>query len=412
MSETEKRLVGPDTAIRNYPRLLRRYARLLELTSDLVSTLELDTLLKHIVDAAKELTNSAGASLLLYDSTSHQMYFEAATDELIAGLNRTAVPAENSFAGWIFTHNEPVISDDVLNDPRFFREVDVLTQFRTQTLLGVPLRTKDHTIGVIEAVNKRKGKFNDEDLQILQALAAQAAIAITNSRLFKQSDLVAEIVHELRTPLASLTAASHLLQREGIPEDQRLKLADTIFSEVMRLNDMATNFLEFARLESGRVRMNREPIHLGGLIRECLEVIRPQAEADRITLETEIDPSIAPVDGDRNMLKQLLLNLLTNAIKYNQREGQVKVSLLREGGEVAIAVKDTGHGIAPEYLKRLFERFYRVPDEAGRVKGSGLGLAIAKRIAESHHGNIDVVSALGEGSTFIVRLPLGAAQPS
>jgi GAF domain-containing protein len=233
---------GPETAIRNYPKLLARYQQLLELTSDLAATFDLDTLLQRIVVAARELTECEASSLLLYDHPSHSLYFEAATGALMGGVGQRTIPADNSIAGWVFTHGEPIVSDDVLNDPRFYRELDMLTRFETHSILGVPLRTKDKILGVIEAVNKHEGFFTDEDVQILETLAAQAAIALENSRLFTQSDLIAEIVHELRTPLAALTAAAHLLQRADLPLEQHQRLSETILTEVRRLNDVSTSW--------------------------------------------------------------------------------------------------------------------------------------------------------------------------
>lgn len=405
MSDKPDRSERELSAIRNYPRLVRRYARLVELTSDLVSTLDLDSVLRHVVNAVQELTECEAASLMLYDPQSHQLYFEAATNELTEGVGRTAVPAESSIAGWVFKHGEPLVVEDALREPRFFREVDVLTRFRTKTVLGVPLRTKMKTLGVIEALNKRHGMFDDQDVRLMQALAAQAAIAIENSRLFQQSDVIAEMVHELRTPLSSLMAAAYLLQRPDLPDDQRQRLGESIYGESKRLNEMATGFLDLSRLESGRTRFLREPVHLGGLVRECLEIVRPQAESERIVLSTDVDPTLAPVHGDRNLLKQLLLNLLTNALKYNRTDGSVLIAIRSENGDVALSVTDTGRGIPPESMAHIFERFYRVPDQEGQVLGTGLGLAIAKRIADGHRGRIEVTSEPGKGSTFTVHLP-------
>jgi len=396
-----------ESAVRKYPRLLLRFQRLLDLTSDLASTFDLDTLLQRIVVAARELTDCEASSLLLYDQQSHSLYFEAATGALVGGVGQRAIPADNSIAGWVFTHGQPLLSDDVMSDQRFFREIDALTRFETRSILGVPLKTKNKVMGVIESVNKMQGRFDEEDVQILQTLAAQAAIAIENSQLFKQSDLIAEIVHELRTPLASITAAAHLLQRPELPPERHRGLTHTMLSEVQRLNDLATDFLELSRLESGRVRIQREPVHLGGLVQECLEVVRPQAQSRQLELKTEMDPSIAPVRGDRRLLKQLLLNLLTNAIKYNRAGGEVVVSLRSAAAEVVMSVQDTGRGIDPRDVAHLFERFYRVREveTEEEVPGTGLGLAIARRIAESHQGVITVESQLGQGSVFSVHLP-------
>lgn len=405
VSESNLRSDRELSAIRNYPLLVRRYARLLEVTTDLATRLDLEGLLQRIVEAAQELTDCEAASLLLYDPQSQHLYFEAATNALMEGVGRQTVPTESSIAGWVFSHAEPLLVEDALTDPRFFREMDVLTRFQTHTVLGVPLRTQEKILGVIEAVNKRKGRFDDQDIRILQALAAQAAIHIENSRLFQQSDVVSEMVHELRTPLAALLAASYLLQRPDLPREQLEKLGGSIYSEVKRLNEMATDFLELARLESGRARFTREPVDLAGLVRECLEVVRPQADSERLRLEGVFSPEVGPVFGDRNRLKQVVLNLLTNAVKYNQRGGLIRVAVTREGTQALVSVSDTGRGIPAESLPHMFERFYRVPDQEGATSGSGLGLAIAKRIIEANRGTIEIESEIGKGSTFTVRLP-------
>jgi signal transduction histidine kinase len=198
------------------------------------------------------------------------------------------------------------------------------------------------------------------------------------------------------------------MQRTGLPDDQRLKLAKSVHDEAQRLNGMTTDFLELARLESGRTRFTREPVELSGLVYETLEVVRPQVEAEELTLATDVDRGLPPLQGDRNRLKQLLLNLLTNAVKYNQRGGRVEIRLQRQADEAVLEVGDTGRGIPRDALPHVFERFFRVPDQEGRVGGTGLGLAIAKRIAESHRGRIEVASEVGRGSTFTVHLPLGA----
>jgi signal transduction histidine kinase len=411
VSEHKAKPVSDSTAIRDYPRIYQRYARLLEVSSDLVSTLDLESLLLRIVEAARELTNAEAASLLLYDQDTQHLYFEAATDGLDEALSRTPIPIDNSIAGWVYTSGSPIAVDDVLGDPRFFREVDVLTQFQTRNVLGAPLKTKDKITGVIEVVNKRQAGFNEEDTRLLETLAAQAAIAIENTRLFQQSDLIAEMVHELRTPLASLTAAAYLLQRPDLPDDQRGKLGQTVYGEVRRLNDMASDFLDLSRLESGRVRMLREPVHLGGLVTECLEIIHPLADAEAIRIETDIDKDVPSVHGDRNRLKQVVLNLLTNAIKYNNRGGQVIVRLFRQDSMAVLAVSDTGRGIPPESLPHIFDRFYRVPELEQSTSGTGLGLTIAKRIVENHRGYMELESSLGEGSTFSVFLPVGGREP-
>jgi signal transduction histidine kinase len=215
------------------------------------------------------------------------------------------------------------------------------------------------------------------------------------------------MVHELRTPLSALSAAVHLLQRPEIKDEQRSKIRQTLFNEVQRLNELTTNFLELSRLESGRVRFEREPVLLEGLVRECIEIMRLQADSVGVSLETDIDRTLSPLMGDRNQLKRLLLNLITNAIKYNQKEGWVRISLHRKDDDAMLMVADNGRGIPAESIPNLFNRFYRVPDREGLISGTGLGLAIAKRITLNHGGTIEVDSKVGEGTTFKVILPFG-----
>jgi GAF domain-containing protein len=137
VTDVDRRSDRELSAIRNYPLLVRRYARLLEVTTDLASRLDLEDLLQRIVDAAQELTDCEAASLLLFDVQSQQLYFEAATNELAAGVGRQTVPTE-AHAGWCSRTSEPPLVDNALTDPRFFREA-TLTHFRTQSVLGVPL---------------------------------------------------------------------------------------------------------------------------------------------------------------------------------------------------------------------------------------------------------------------------------
>lgn len=391
----------------NSTELLQRYDRLLELTTELVSTLDLSVLLTLIVEAAKELTNCRAAALLLYNQQRNHLYFEAATEQLRSDDTLIAIPMENSIAGWVFTNRQPLIIEEPGEDPRFFREIDIVTSFPATNIIGIPLLTKDKIIGVIEAVNKTTGMFDDHDRRVLEALAAQAAIAIENSRLFRQSDMISELVHELRTPLSALSAAVHLLDREELEEFQRERIRQTIANEVHRLNELTTNFLEFSRLESGRMPFDKEPVHLEGLLRETYEILRPQADQEGVALEADIQQSLAPVMGDRNQLKRLLLNLINNAIKYNEAGGSVRAILTRQDHGVQISIQDTGVGIPQDQIGNLFDRYYRVPGSENSFGGTGLGLTIARRIVQNHAGRISVDSEPGKGSTFTIWLPGG-----
>jgi signal transduction histidine kinase len=408
MSSPSKRSAspGPDTIRRNYPLLLKRMERLMEVSRTLASTLDLNKLLRMIIQAAIELTDTEAASILLFDPHSGELRFEATTNIESAAMEGIVVPVESSIAGWIVTHSEPLVVPDTSKDSRWSQQVDQKTAFVTRSILGVPLVTRDKMLGAVEALNKRAGLFTEEDVTILQALSAQAAVAIVNARLFQQSDLIAEMVHELRTPLMALTATSHLLLRPDLPQGRHTELVGTLQRETTRLSQMTTDFLDMAKLESGRMRFTFELFDMRKLVEECVEVVHPQAAARGLRINVQASSGLPTLESDRGKIKQVILNLLTNAVKYNQEQGQitVEVSATQEG--VRVNVADTGKGIPPESMVHMFEKFYRVPDSEGYSSGTGLGLPIAKKIVENLGGEIGVHSVGGEGTTFYFILPV------
>ncbi len=386
--------------------LLTRYQRLIELSRHLASTLNLEALLDQIVHAAADLCDAEAASILLYDSVNHQLYFEATTNLDAQVMHGLVVPVENSVAGWIVTQRQPVILNEAQKDPRLYRRVAQATQVETRSLLGVPLITKDKVIGVLEAINKRSGQFTLEDQEVLVALGSQAAVAIENARLFHQSDLISELVHEIRTPLAALKAASHLLSRSETTPQQRSALVQTIQREINRLSEMATAFLDVARLESGRLEFRQDEVDVAALLEECIQVVASRAEERQQHLQLRLTGTPPQVRGDRDKLKQAMLNLLSNAIKYTPEGGAITVSASSEKDWVRVCVSDTGLGIPAEHLPFIFEKFYRVPDTLQTAQGSGLGLFIVKRIIEAHGGRVEAKSSVGEGTQMTVWLPL------
>lgn len=389
----------------DYEQRLKRYERLLEVTHTLTSTLELPALLHTLINAAVELTDTEAASILLFDPSNGQLRFEATTNEDRVSMENIVVPLEGSIAGTIFTTKKSMIIEDTAKEPRHFRKVDTQTLFRTRSILGSPLITKDKAIGVLQALNKKHNEpFNDNDVAILEALAAQASVAIINARLFQQSDLIAELVHELRTPLAALTATSHILARPDLPAGQRAEFVDTIREETGRLTTLTTEFLDLAKLESGRAQFERKPFSLADLVGECVGIVRPQAEGRGVAIYEQTE-GLPQAMGDRGKIKQVLLNLLTNAIKYNRDKGSIYVKAEARERRLRVTVRDTGRGIPPEALPRIFERFYRVPDSEGLTTGTGLGLAIARRIIESHGSKLTVESTVNVGTTFGFILP-------
>ena len=385
--------------------LLHRYQKLINISRDLASTLNLDRLLDRIVHAAAELTDSEAASILLNEPDKSTLYFQAASNLEKPVLRGLAVPMDNSIAGWIVNKREPVIVDDPQNDPRFFSEVQQISRITTRSLLGVPLIVKDDVIGVLEAINKNKGSFSVEDEEILLILGAQAAVAIENARLFAQSDLIAEVVHELRTPLSSLNAAANLLLRSDLPPDEHDSIVAIILTESQRLTELTSHFLDLARLESGRMVLEAHRINLPKLLKSCTQIMQSTMSEKKIRLDWQVPDELPAITGDTDRIKQAFLNLISNAVKYNKTGGQITIGGHRGDRSVFITISDNGVGIPLEEQKYLFGKFYRVPGSEEMAAGSGLGLSIVHRIIRAHGGDIEVASEQGHGSTFTVSLP-------
>ncbi len=376
--------------------------RLIEIAIKLSSTLELKQLLHLVTQSVIELTETEVASILLMDSQTGELHFLAATND--TRVHSMVVPLD-SIAGWIVLHGQPLILEDVQSDPRFYPGIDDVLGFHTRSLLGVPLMNKGKVIGALEALNKRsRAPFTPTDVALLQAFASQAAVAIENARLFQQSDLIAEILHEFKTPLMSIIAASELLQQNEFPQETQSELVGIVYQESLRLGQMTRDFLDWAHLESGRMHLAQEPVELDALLQEVIQTTQSGA-ANMGVAVTKLLPKPSPtLMGDRERLRQVLLNLVSNAIKYNVRGGRVEIAIRQQDEALLIIVSDTGRGIPAEHLPYLFERFYRVPGNE-KIEGSGLGLSIAQKIVQEHGGQIEVASQVGQGTTFTCHFP-------
>jgi len=225
----------------------------------------------------------------------------------------------------------------------------------------------------------------------------------------QQARFTSDAAHELRTPVTViLTQIQGALRRERTAEDYRMAL-ESCGRAADRMRRLMESLLELARLDSGREPFTRRQIDLAEVAADCVELVRPLAEEKGIRLETALPASICL--GDPERLGQVVTNLLTNAIHYNKPDGAVQVWITPKEEWISLSVQDTGVGIGPEDLPRLFERFYRA-DKARTAGRAGLGLAICKAIVDGHGGRIEVESKLGEGTCFSVWLPAAPAAQS
>lgn len=393
----------------NYQTDLDRYKKLLEISRDLAGTIELDALLNRITLAAKEITDSEAASILLYDPYEKKMFFQNATnmDPLLQGIQ---VPMD-SIAGWILQHRRPVILDDASQDERHFGSVSKKVNVHTRSLLGVPLISKGEVIGVLESINKRDGKYSPGDEELMLVLGAQAAVAIENSRLFYQSDHIYEFVHELRTPLAAITTATYLLMRSEIGAAQGQKIISNINTETKRLSELATSFLDLARLQSGRTRYQKSSFEIAPLLEECKFSLQPKALEAKVEILIKAKKTLPPIIADRDKIKQVIINLVSNAIKYNRENGKVTIEVTLDKDLWKFQVTDNGLGIPKAAIPNLFKKFYRVGGTEQKISGTGLGLSICKEIVQGHGGAVEIESRVNVGTKFRFTIPLPNNEP-
>ncbi|OGT28401.1 MAG: hypothetical protein A2Z17_06245, partial [Gammaproteobacteria bacterium RBG_16_66_13] len=403
------------------PKKPQHLERLLEVSRTLSSTLDLPSLLQAIVDIAADLTQSEAASILLYHPGPGELRFETASGEQQGRLGNIGVPLESSIAGWVFTHTRPMVVQDATVDPRVFRRVDNTLNFRTRSILGVPLMVKQEAIGVIEAVNKQPGShYTEDDLAILESLAAQAAIAIENARLLSRlqdanaelmrldrmkSDFIAIASHELRTPLGLILGHATFL-KELIPKQYDEQM-EVIVRSAMRLKTIIEDMSAISHKDEGQSRVRRAPFSMSKLIEDTVNRFREAAAEKEIEIGFDLPPHDALVlHGDRDKIDVALTNLVRNAMTFTDRGGQIGVKAESEGGFVRVYVVDTGIGIPVGEVERVFERFYQVESHLTRKHGGmGLGLSIAKAMVEMHNGQIWCESKEGLGSLFCIVLP-------
>ena len=222
-------------------------------------------------------------------------------------------------------------------------------------------------------------------------------------------DFVANVSHELRTPLTIIGGFAETLQDHDVPPQMRAEFARTIFTNTQRMQRIVDELLDLSRIETGHWKPRPEAIRVADLAADVFGRVAVSAKAKGITLDTAVDAGAQTIYADRTALEQILLNLVENAIRHTGEGGRITIRTLREGDGVSLSVGDTGSGIAPEHLPRIFERFYRA--DSGRSReagGTGLGLAIVRHLVQAHGGSVRAESVMGAGTTIRIFFPDGA----
>ena len=390
------------------------------------STLDLETVLRTIVSRATQLSGMDGGSIWEYDDTREEFHLHA-TDrlprKLVDVLKATPIRKGEGALGRLAMTVEPVEIRDFVDERSYQSRLrEALIRFGYRSVVAVPLLREDRLLGALAVNRKSPGDFEPEVIDLLKTFATQSALAIQNARLFREiedksrqlevaskhkSEFLANMSHELRTPLNAIIGFSEVLAERmfGEVNDKQAEYLNDILESGRHLLSLINDILDLSKIEAGRMELESTDFDLPGAIENTLILVRERAQRRAIALARTVDARLGMVHADERKVKQVLLNLLSNALKFTPEGGQIAVRAGLNDGSIEISVTDTGVGIAPDDQETVFEEFRQVGTASKKVEGTGLGLAISRKFIELHGGKIWVESRLGAGSTFVFSLP-------
>jgi len=431
-------LESDETAIR---RKVVETRTLYEVAQEISAQVDLEPTLKLIVDRARDLLDAEVGTLALRQGETDTFAIQASSGRVPEALATLHARAGEGLVGSVAASGQPIIVRDYLEEfpDSPFRHIVEESGLRSQ--VAVPLRARDVVTGVLLVHSTATGQFDDEDRQLLSALADHASIAIENARLFEQvrrhaeelearvetrtrelqeanrqlqdasrhkSEFLANMSHELRTPLNAIIGFTRLVMRrtkDVVPAKQYENLEKILVSSDHLLR-LINDILDLSKIEAGRMEVSPVPVDLNQVVDSCLRTVEPLLKSEWLRLVKTIPDDVPVLFTDQEKLKQILINLLSNAVKFTE-EGSITVSAHHEGNAVSVAVSDTGIGIPSEALELIFEEFRQVDSSSTRkYGGTGLGLSISRHFARLLGGDVTVESTVGVGSTFTVTLPV------
>jgi PAS domain S-box-containing protein len=414
--------------------------RILELLNEtgrlLASEVDLHPLLQAVTDAATELSG-AELGAFFYSTTddngdAFRLYtLSGAPPESFEGLGQ---PRATALFGPTFRGEPPIRIDDVGKDPRYGRLHPHLGLPEghppVRSYLAVPVKSRSgEVIGGLFFGHSQPGVFTERAERLIAGVAAQAGTAIDNARLYEarktlldseraartvaeqanrlKDEFLMTLSHELRTPLNAILGWAQVLQVESKTESDYQKGLQVIERNARVQRQLVEDLLDMSRITAGKMRLEMQIIEPAAFVAAAVETVKPAADAKVIRLETTLDRTAGPISGDPDRLQQIVWNLLTNAIKFTSRDGEVRVTLAGMRDHVEITIADNGMGIRPDFLPRVFERFSQGDLSMGRrFGGVGLGLPIVKSLVEAHGGTVSVTSpGVDQGTAVTIQLP-------
>lgn len=398
--------------------------RLVSLSVQLNSTLNLDDLLQLIIRTAAETLHCEAASILLYDEQQPHLFFAATSDSNAEQLKQMEVPIEGSVAGTVFRTNRTLLLTRAGQDPRHYDAVSRKIGAQVRSLLAVPMRIHDQRTGVLEALNKTGGDFNEEDQAILEVVASHAAVAINNARLVRQlqaalhkaheanqmkSDFLSLASHELRTPLGIIIGYATFLREDA--QGEISEHAEQVLNSALKMRALVEDMTNLTLLETDGLIFKPKIVSAQSILESAAREAQVLADAKAQRLVFDMPEGPVPVNVDMEKTASALVNILNNAIRFSPVGGQIILGARVEQAGGLIWIQDNGVGIEKDQLDNIFREFKQgEPPLTRRYGGLGLGLTIARGLVALQGGRVWAESAgPGSGATFKVFLP-GAAK--
>ncbi|MEE8265464.1 MAG: response regulator, partial [Acidiferrobacterales bacterium] len=396
------------------------------------STLDLQTVLATIVARAVELSKTDAGTIYEFDEA--EQVFEpranyGMSDELVEALRGSRLRIGDGTVGQAAAQRAPVQVPDIENQPTH-RLHDLHKQTGFRALLAVPLLREERIIGGLVVRRKAPGEFPQDVLDLLQTFATQSALAIQNARLFREieeksqqlevasqhkSQFLANMSHELRTPLNAIIGYSEMLQEEADDLGQEGFLPDlnNIHVAGKHLLSLINDILDLSKIEAGKMDLFLESFDIAKMVADVATTIQPLVAKNANALRVDCGDDLGAMRADLVKVRQALFNLLSNACKFTER-GTVTLTVSQETADripwIIFRVRDSGIGMTPEQMEKLFQAFSQADVSTTRqFGGTGLGLAISRKFCQMMGGDITVESTFGKGSTFAIRLPVRAA---